>query len=79
MQTYFYIVHGEWGAWADWSNCSEPCGGGESVRSRLCDDPPPQFGGDDCTTNATLLEHVLGNGTIEQKENKTCNEHHCPS
>ena len=76
---FFHIVDGEWGAWGNWSDCTEPCGVGESVRSRLCDSPLPQYGGDNCTTNATLLEQVLGNGTIEQQENKICNERPCPS
>jgi hypothetical protein len=77
--SFLTLVNGEWGAWGIWSNCTEECGTGETARSRLCDNPLPQFGGANCTSNATLIEQVLGNGTIHQRENKTCNEHPCPS
>ena len=75
----YYLVNGEWGDWGSWSSCTETCGGGESDRSRLCNNPLPQYEGANCTTNETLIEQVLGDGMIEQQENKTCNEHACPS
>jgi hypothetical protein len=27
----------EWSAWAEWSECTQPCGGGISMRSRFCE------------------------------------------
>ncbi|XP_035222665.1 hemicentin-1-like isoform X3 [Stegodyphus dumicola] len=42
-------VHGEWGAWNEWSLCSSSCGGGTRERIRLCDSPAPAFGGHYCT------------------------------
>ena len=78
--SFLTVVNGEWGEWGTWSDCTETCGGfGKSVRSRLCNNPLPQFGGANCTTNETLIEQILGNGTTEQQESQTCNKHPCPS
>lgn len=41
-------VDGLWGMWTSWSNCLAKCGLGEQRRRRLCDSPPPQFGGMTC-------------------------------
>ncbi|KAJ8042331.1 Hemicentin-1 [Holothuria leucospilota] len=42
-------INGGWGAWDDWSTCTVSCGGqGTHQRTRLCDDPPPQYGGIYC-------------------------------
>ncbi|CAG2209647.1 Coadhesin,Hemicentin-1,Thrombospondin-2,Mucin-like protein [Mytilus edulis] len=64
-------IHGEWssfGIWSSWSSCSLTCGGGEKIRirNRTCSNPVPQYGGMQCTGNAT--------------ENTTsdCNTLHCP-
>ena len=36
--------------WTDWSNCSVQCNGfGNTSRSRECNNPSPQYGGDNCT------------------------------
>ena len=75
---FLSIVDGEWGCWGDWSNCSKACDGGESMRSRLCDDPPPQYGGSNCSGNELLEQQLLSNNIIQQHETKTCNQHHCP-
>uniref|UniRef100_A0A3P9M088 PLAC domain-containing protein n=1 Tax=Oryzias latipes TaxID=8090 RepID=A0A3P9M088_ORYLA len=34
-------VEGVWSPWGDWSECSQTCGVGVSLRSRLCLAPPP--------------------------------------
>ncbi|XP_071808505.1 netrin receptor UNC5C-like isoform X2 [Asterias amurensis] len=39
------LVNGEWGRWTDWSVCTNAC---KHVRSRYCDDPAPNNGGQDC-------------------------------
>ncbi|CAH3037134.1 unnamed protein product, partial [Porites lobata] len=41
-------LNGSWGRWGPWSACSVTCGKGYQTRSRMCNDPPPQFGGDIC-------------------------------
>jgi hypothetical protein len=32
-------IHGSWGPWSEWSQCSTTCGNGVRYRSRLCDSP----------------------------------------
>ena len=41
-------IPGSWSAWGSWSACSETCGESLTSRSRLCDSPEPQFGGEEC-------------------------------
>ncbi|KAH3833888.1 hypothetical protein DPMN_107204 [Dreissena polymorpha] len=41
-------VHGQWGNWPPYSKCSATCGKGINQRSRVCDNPPPQYGGEIC-------------------------------
>lgn len=43
------LVDGVFGAWTDWSACSETCGNGTVLRTRGCDSPEPQYGGANCT------------------------------
>ena len=42
------VVDGGWQNWSKWGECSEPCGRGEQVRSRSCDNPHPKNGGSQC-------------------------------
>ncbi|XP_047376654.1 hemicentin-1 isoform X1 [Sciurus carolinensis] len=57
-------VHGAWSAWQPWGACSESCGKGTQMRMRLCNDPPPSFGGSYCSGAETQIQ--------------VCNERHCP-
>ncbi|KAM6456551.1 hemicentin-1 isoform 2-T2 [Liasis olivaceus] len=41
-------VDGNWGPWQPWSTCSASCGGGEKIRSRLCNNPPLSNNGRPC-------------------------------
>ena len=58
------IVDGKWTVWRGWSVCTRTCGGGVQGRSRSCTNPPPAFGGAQCT------------GVNEQT--RSCNEEPCP-
>ncbi|KFM73053.1 Hemicentin-1, partial [Stegodyphus mimosarum] len=42
-------VNGEWGNWLEWERCSASCGVGQRKRQRKCDNPSPQYGGENCT------------------------------
>ncbi|XP_028290490.1 SCO-spondin [Gouania willdenowi] len=56
-------VDGAWGQWGPWTGCSLSCGGGEKLRKRLCDNPPPEGGARGCV------------GVAEQQ--KACNTQQC--
>ena len=44
-----FLVHGGWGIWSVWGACSPLCGSGrKKMRSRECDKPTPQYGGQAC-------------------------------
>ncbi|KAM6962600.1 hemicentin-1 [Aplochiton taeniatus] len=57
-------VPGNWGSWLPWSPCSETCDKGMQTRVRLCNSPPPSFGGPRC------------NGADTQTQ--VCKEKPCP-
>ena len=57
-------VDGGWGSWSSWSSCSATCDGGRRTRQRLCNNPLPSRGGNNCT----------GGNSQEQ----TCNTADCP-
>ena len=57
-------VDGGWGSWSSWSSCSATCGGGQRTRQRLCSNPLPSGGGNDCTGL--------------NSEQQTCNTADCP-
>ncbi|XP_022085366.1 hemicentin-1-like isoform X2 [Acanthaster planci] len=41
-------VDGRYGPWTNWQPCSTTCGNGEQIRTRQCNNPPPQNFGRDC-------------------------------
>ena len=44
------VVNGAYSPWSDWTPCTVTCGGGESMRTRQCTNPSPEFGGKDCSS-----------------------------
>jgi hypothetical protein len=46
-------IHGGWSVWSQWSDCTTSCGEGTQDRSRECNNPLPQYGGDDCPGEPT--------------------------
>ena len=47
----FLSVDGQWGSWSGRGTCSETCGkSGTKTKSRICNNPSPQYGGNQCNT-----------------------------
>ena len=63
----YEIVNGGWGEWSSWQDCPVSCDGGTQERSRVCNNPEPDFGGDDCTLDGS-----------SDLETQACNENPCP-
>ena len=51
MSTPLVVIHGGFGSWSKWSPCSETCGGGQILRTRICDNPTSSTGGRPCEGN----------------------------
>ncbi|WAQ94725.1 CRUM1-like protein [Mya arenaria] len=73
--------HGQWSVWGNWSECTTTCGRGQMSRKRLCTNPTPSNGGDDCAGLSEDFQPcnntdcpdcpalvVPGNGTAECKQ-----------
>ncbi|XP_068091514.1 SCO-spondin-like isoform X2 [Hyperolius riggenbachi] len=75
----FCPVNGQWGPWGPWSPC-DACSG-DSVRTRLCNNPPVRFGGAPCEgegrqsriceDNSTRCSEC-GVGLVDYKCGKPC-------
>ncbi|XP_070544536.1 A disintegrin and metalloproteinase with thrombospondin motifs 3-like [Ptychodera flava] len=48
VESTIEVVHGGWGDWSDYSECSRTCGVGAQLRTRECNNPEPSNSGDDC-------------------------------
>ncbi|XP_069104021.1 coadhesin-like isoform X2 [Argopecten irradians] len=67
-------VNGNWSEWNPWTDCSESCGNGTRNRNRICDYPPPAFGGNDCVgfnseEELCMLQYCPINGNWSNWEN----------
>ncbi|XP_011064845.1 PREDICTED: A disintegrin and metalloproteinase with thrombospondin motifs 9 [Acromyrmex echinatior] len=58
-------VHGQWGEWGRYGECSRTCGGGVKRKYRECDNPAPNNGGNYC----------IG----ERVKYRSCGTRECPS
>ena len=45
---FFHTVDGNWNTWEGFGRCSVTCGGGNMIRTRVCNNPPPMNGGNSC-------------------------------
>ena len=59
-----------------WSSCSESCGSGTRNRTRKCDNPEPQHGGEVCVGDAVETEACY-NGPCLSKYLNTFSLHEC--
>ncbi|XP_045114933.1 A disintegrin and metalloproteinase with thrombospondin motifs 9-like [Portunus trituberculatus] len=53
-------IHGHWGSWLPWSDCSRTCGVGVRSSTRRCDSPAPKYGGNYCTGERVKYESCIG-------------------
>ncbi|KAK3095360.1 hypothetical protein FSP39_013702 [Pinctada imbricata] len=49
-------VDGSWGDWSQWGTCTKSCDGGQRSRTRVCDNPAPSSGGQDCIGTSSMFE-----------------------
>lgn len=61
---FVWSVDGGWSVWQTWGRCSVTCGNGVRNRARSCNNPVPQYGGKQCTGDATEIHF--------------CHERSCP-
>lgn len=74
LSYFFFIVNGNWGAWAVNSSCTVTCNGGTQERMRRCNNPPASNGGIACPVTG-----LTGVYMHEERDRVKCNEQVCPS
>ncbi|KAL5011781.1 hypothetical protein ScPMuIL_010332 [Solemya velum] len=52
-------IDGGWSCWNEWSNCTGTCGQSLRARTRICDDPVPDYGGSSCRGESREEEHCV--------------------
>ncbi|XP_060071250.1 uncharacterized protein LOC132551155 [Ylistrum balloti] len=57
-------VHGGYSSWGGWGACSVTCASGTQTRTRSCNNPTPQYGGNSCSGSSS--------------EAKSCTKSACP-
>ena len=51
-------VHGNYSDWSEFSSCLKTCGNSSRFRRRYCTNPPPRFGGENCSMLGSDFEEV---------------------
>ena len=46
-----FLVHGNWGEWSEYGDCTVTCGAGQKRRFRTCTNPAPRHNGRTCPGN----------------------------
>ncbi|XP_069140374.1 uncharacterized protein [Argopecten irradians] len=76
--TTYCPINGEYGQWTAWGDCSVTCATGIKNRTRACDSPAPQYGGNDCVgdsseaTSCTLSPCPVDGGYTDWSPWGTC-------
>lgn len=52
-------INGNWSPWSAFSACSRTCDQGTKTRTRVCNNPAPQFGGTSCPGPSTDTQNCL--------------------
>ena len=66
------VTNGAWSQWSVFGACSKNCGGGQQIRSRLCNNPVPASGGAQC-----LKADGSGNRDLTDIQSQACNSQSC--
>ncbi|KAL1461636.1 hypothetical protein WDU94_013512 [Cyamophila willieti] len=61
------VQDGGWSGWGAWSECTARCGGGYRLRTRKCDNPPPQ-GGQECAGCGVEYEECNTHSCVESRK-----------
>ncbi|XP_044178030.1 A disintegrin and metalloproteinase with thrombospondin motifs adt-1-like isoform X2 [Acropora millepora] len=49
-------VDGKWGEWSKWGTCTKTCKQGKQSRTRVCNSPAPQYGGNKCQGDSSQFQ-----------------------
>ncbi|XP_071836091.1 uncharacterized protein [Apostichopus japonicus] len=64
-------IDGGVSAWSAWTECTVSCGGGKQYRNRSCTDPPPAYGGFNCSDPLEQVRNCSENVTCPIHGNYT--------
>eukprot|EP00111_Clytia_hemisphaerica_P010409 TCONS_00030414-protein len=70
-------VDGGFSTWSTWSKCSWFCGQGTQKRHRLCNNPIPKCGGDECPASQSLEETQSCQGPCDVSKITTFDNSFC--
>ena len=72
---FVFSVDGGFSSWSSWTNCTKPCGTGQTTRVRTCTEPSPSILEPETFPNDKSLAGK--NCTGEYKQVKSCNQQKC--